>query len=486
MTVHGEEQITADSVWLLEGFLEMLAAERGASSNTLSAYRRDLIQYQEQLKTLKTDVLSATATDMRNFLAELASRGYTARTQARKLSALRQFHAFLVTERHRADNPATLVEGPTPKRPLPKLLTPEDIGKLFQAAREVKGWRGARLCTILEILYASGLRVSELVTLKRSSLSRDGKLITVRGKGGRERIVPLGEPARESLSEWLPLREANLRKRGPDRNSPWLFPARSANGHLTRDRVAKLLHELAVSAGIDPRLVSPHVLRHAFATHLLANGADLRSLQQLLGHADISTTEIYTHVLDERLKSLVRDVHPLSDTRRPAIEEPGEVAETRIHTFLTFEKPIAELEGKIEELRHLSDESEIKLVDEVERLQNRVDRMLTQTYSKLTPWQKVQVARHPGRPHCLDYVNALIEEFTSLAGDRVFAEDHAIIGGIGRFRGQVSGCHRPGEGNGHQVPGETQFRYGPAGGVSQGPEVDGACQPFPTSRDHFR
>ena len=315
--MHVEEQISADPAWLLEGFLENLAAERGAAPNTLAAYRRDLIQYQELLKTMKTDALSATVRDMRTFLAELASRGYSARTQARKLSALRQFHAFLVTERHRTDNPATVVEGPTPTRPLPKLLTPEDIGRLFQAAQKVEGWRGARLRTILEILYASGLRVSELVTLKRGSLSRDSRLITVRGKGGRERIVPLGEPARESLSKWLPLREANLKKHRSDRNSPWLFPARSASGHLTRDRVAKLLHDLAVSSGIDPRLVSPHVLRHAFATHLLANGADLRSLQQLLGHADISTTEIYTHVLDERLKSLVREVHPLSDTRRP-------------------------------------------------------------------------------------------------------------------------------------------------------------------------
>ena len=295
----------------------MLAAERGASSNTLSAYRRDLIQYQEQLKTLKTDVLSATATDMRTFLAELASRGYAARTQARKLSALRQFHAFLVTERHRPDNPAFIVDGPSPTRPLPRLLSPADIGKMFQAARDVEGWRGARLRTILEILYASGLRVSELVTLKCTSLSRDRKLVTVRGKGGRERIVPLGEPARESISEWLPLRETNLKSPGFDPRSPWLFPARSASGHLTRDRVSKLLQDLAVSSGLDPRLVSPHVLRHAFATHLLANGADLRSLQQLLGHADISTTEIYTHVLEERLKSLVRDVHPLSDVRRP-------------------------------------------------------------------------------------------------------------------------------------------------------------------------
>jgi integrase/recombinase XerD len=288
----------------LGAFLEMMVAERGASQNTYDAYRRDLTRYLEFLASAGQDGESATPETVRRFLADLAADGLAARTQARKLSAVRQFHGFLVLEGHRTDDPTSTVDAPRLGRPLPKLLA---------TAGEIGGWRGARMRALLEILYATGLRVSELVGLRLSSLSRDGRIVTVRGKGGKERLVPLGDAARRAIDEWLPLRESLLGKKY--KSVPWLFPSRAADGHVTRDGFAKQLREIALAAGLDPARLSPHVLRHAFATHLLANGADLRSVQQMLGHSDISTTQIYTHVLDQRLKSLVQDVHPLSGIR---------------------------------------------------------------------------------------------------------------------------------------------------------------------------
>lgn len=297
----------------LDTFLEMMTAERGASKNTRDAYRRDVAQYLGHLAARGGDCLTAVPADARGFVESLAVAGFAARTQARKLSAIRQFHRFLMLEGLREDDPTSTIDGPRLGHPLPRVLSFDEVDALLEAARAVEGWRGARLVALLEVLYATGLRVSELVGLRRSQLSRDGRIVTVTGKGGKERLVPVGEPARRALDVWLALRKAMLEEK--DASSRWLFPSRAPARPLTRDRFAKLLRELAAAAGIDPTRVSPHVLRHAFATHLLANGADLRSVQQMLGHADISTTQIYTHVLDERLKSLVRDVHPLAGIR---------------------------------------------------------------------------------------------------------------------------------------------------------------------------
>ena len=302
----------------------MMVAERGASPNTYDAYRRDLTQYLDYLARAGAragaqdgaegvDGETVTPDQVRGFLAGLAGEGLAARSQARKLSAIRQFHLFLMLEGLRADDPTSTVDAPRLGRPLPKVLKFDEVAALLAAARETGGWRGARLVALLEILYATGLRVSELVGLRLSSLSRDGRIVTVRGKGGKERLVPFGDAARQAIGVWLPLRDKMLKEQG--KAVPWLFPSRATAGHVTRDGFAKQLRDLAAAAGIDPARVSPHVLRHAFATHLLANGADLRSVQQMLGHSDISTTQIYTHVLDERLKALVQDVHPLSDMR---------------------------------------------------------------------------------------------------------------------------------------------------------------------------
>lgn len=296
-----------------DAFLEMMVAERGASPNTHEAYGRDIGQYLEYLAGRGVDGATATPDHVRGFVGALRADGLAPRTQARKLSAVRQFHRFLMLEEVRPDDPSSTVDAPRLGRPLPKVLGFAEVDALLAAAREVGGWRGVRLVALLEILYATGLRVSELVGLRLNEISRDGRIVTVRGKGGKERLVPLSIPSREAVEAWLPLRREML---GPRAGAtPWLFPSSRRAGPITRDRFAKLLADLAVAAGIDPTRVSPHVLRHAFATHLLANGADLRSVQQMLGHADISTTQIYTHVLDERLKSLVRDVHPLSGLR---------------------------------------------------------------------------------------------------------------------------------------------------------------------------
>ena len=305
--------MNTDERQLLCAFIEMMTAERGASENTRDAYSRDISQYLDHLARFGAGASDTTPEQLHSFVGSLAEAGLAARTQARKLSAVRQFHRFLMLEGYRPDDPTASIASPRRGRPLPKVLQAADVDALLAAARRIDGWRGVRLVSMLEILYATGLRVSELVGLRLSSLSRDGRIVTVRGKGGKERLVPLGEAARKAVSDWLPLRELILGKQA--RSTPWLFPSRAANGHITRDGFAKQLQDIAIDAGLDVRRISPHVLRHAFATHLLANGADLRSVQQMLGHSDISTTQIYTHVLDERLKSLVRDVHPLADTR---------------------------------------------------------------------------------------------------------------------------------------------------------------------------
>jgi integrase/recombinase XerD len=238
------------------------------------------------------------------------------RTAARRLSAIRQFYRFLVGEGVRPDDPVTLIDSPRQGRSLPKLVSEAEVGGLLEAAGALPGADGLRMTALLELLYATGLRVSELVALPVASVMRDRRVLVVRGKGGKERMIPLHDAARRAVNAWLAARAAELRRRRKDGTSPWLFPSHGGSGHLTRQRLGQLLKELAVAAGIDRRKVSPHVLRHAFATHLLNHGADLRSVQKMLGHADIATTQIYTHVADERLKALVRDHHPLAKRAR--------------------------------------------------------------------------------------------------------------------------------------------------------------------------
>lgn len=301
----------------LEAFLEMLSAERGAAQNTLAAYARDLKDYRGFLKTRRRDFVSADSGDVRAYLAQLEAAGLAASTAARRLSAIRQFGHFLMSENVRGDDPCHIIEGPKLSRPLPKSLSVDDVEQLLEAVRiygqEIKDagrreYRRARAICLLEVLYATGLRVSELVSLPLAAVPRAERLIHVRGKGGRERLVPLSPAAREALDLFIEERRIWL----GDEGSPWLFPSRGKSGHLTRHRFAQLLKELAVQAGIDPASLSPHTLRHAFASHLLANGADLRAVQQLLGHADISTTQIYTHIQEERLRQIVTQGHPLS------------------------------------------------------------------------------------------------------------------------------------------------------------------------------
>lgn len=290
-------------------FLEMLMVERGAAANTVDAYRRDLQDLAAFLTGRRTSVTDATEADLRDYLGHLNTAGLSARTAARRLSALRQFYRFLFAEGARADDPTASLDTPRQSRPLPKLLSEDEVDALLAAARRRQGPDGLRLIALLEVLYATGLRVSELVGLPYAAVTRDPRFLVVVGKGGKERVVPLSEPARDALDAYLTVRDSFLPKGGAAAS---VFPSRSAEGNLTRHRFAQLLKETALAAGLDPTKVSPHVLRHAFATHLLNRGADLRSVQQMLGHADISTTQIYTHVLDERLKTLVQEKHPLA------------------------------------------------------------------------------------------------------------------------------------------------------------------------------
>jgi len=286
----------------------MMAAERGARPLTLAAYRGDLLDAQHFLGG--ASALEAAGTeDLRRYLARLARARMTPRTAARRLSALRQFHRFLVLEGVRRDDPTSALDAPRLGRPLPKLLAEDEAAALVAAARRRSGPEGARLLAMIELLYGAGLRVSELVGLPLASARRDPRFLIVRGKGDKERLVPLGAPARAALGAYL---EARARFLAPGKSSPYLFPSRGREGHLTRRRCAQLLKALALEAGLDPARLSPHVLRHAFASHLIDRGADLRAVQEMLGHADIATTQIYTHVQSERLQRLVAEHHPLA------------------------------------------------------------------------------------------------------------------------------------------------------------------------------
>ena len=296
----------------------MLAAERAAARNTIESYRRDLLSFASFALARRVLPEAADADLIRRYLGAEAGKGMSARTTARRLSALRQFFRFLFAEGVRGDDPTTVVDRPKQGRGLPKYLSEDDVSRLLAVPADDGGPETKRLRALLEILYATGLRVSELVGLPLSALTRDGQLLSVRGKGGKERLVPLTEPARDALADYLLVRDRFLPLAptggGGHKGqvSPWLFPSRSRQGHLTRARFAQLLKEVAINAGLDPRRVSPHVLRHSFASHLLAHGADLRSVQQMLGHADIGTTQIYTHVLEARLRDLVNTAHPLA------------------------------------------------------------------------------------------------------------------------------------------------------------------------------
>lgn len=297
----------------VERFLEMLAAERNAAANTRLAYAKDLADFAAFLRRSDTDITRASADQVRAYLGRLRAAGMSPRTAARRLASLRQFHRFLVAEDIRGDDPMSTIDGPKIGRPLPKILDRADVEALIAAARAHDDTEGKRLVALLELLYAAGLRVSELVSLPLHAVSRDGRFLIVRGKGGKERLAPLSEPAREALEAYRLVRATFLPK--GQRESRFMFPSRGAAGHLTAARVAQLLKTLAVEAGIDPRRLSPHVLRHAFATHLIDGGADLRAVQQMLGHADIATTQIYTHVAGERMRRLVQEHHPLARSR---------------------------------------------------------------------------------------------------------------------------------------------------------------------------
>ncbi len=316
MTKSGKIDVTAQR--LIGRFLEMMSAERGAAKNSILAYGRDLADYAAFLSAQSKDVKQAASDDVRGYLADLESRGMARSSTARKLSAVKQFHLFMQGEGLAAQNPATIVEGPKKHVVLPKILVADDVEKLLLAtadaviaAKPAERFRAMRLQCLIELLAATGLRVSELVSLKLAAVQAERDFLTIKGKGGRERMVPVSKRAQAVLRDYV---EA-LKSRA-EVQSPWLFPSHGESGALTRQHFALELKALARTAGLDAAKISPHVLRHAFASGLLAHGADLRAVQQMLGHADISTTQIYTHVQTERLISTVEQHHPLAKSAR--------------------------------------------------------------------------------------------------------------------------------------------------------------------------
>ena len=297
----------------IEAFLEMMAAERAAARNTLTAYGKDLADAQGFLAGQGADLSNASAEAIEAYFADIGARGLSPATAARRRASVRQFYRFVLGEGWRADDPSRRVDAPKKGRPLPKILTRAEVDRLIAAAAAKDGAQGLRLSCMVELIYASGLRISELIGLPLAALARDPAYLIVKGKGGKERLAPLNQPARDAVKAYLPVRPAFFTKGAKD--SPWLFPSRGQGGRLTSRRFAQLLDEAAADAGVDPAKVSPHVLRHAFATHLLEGGADLRVVQTLLGHADIATTQIYTHVAQDRLREVVETKHPLGRKR---------------------------------------------------------------------------------------------------------------------------------------------------------------------------
>ena len=302
---------------LISTFLDAQRAELDASENTQLAYARDLKAFSEWCAVQRLTLLDVQRSDVEGYLVDLEAQGLAQSTRARRLSAVRQFYRFSFEEGWRSDNPAQKISGPKRAHRLPKTLSENEVDALLAAAGTAgrQSDRSRNVC-LMEVLYATGMRVSELVSLPVSAARGNPKMLLVRGKGGKERMVPLSLPAREAIAKWLDDRDATeeLAKREKGTTaSKFLFPSRSKAGHLTRHRFYLLIKELAVVAGVSPEKVTPHTLRHAFATHLLARGADLRAIQTLLGHADVATTEIYTHVLEDRLRDLVLEHHPLAD-----------------------------------------------------------------------------------------------------------------------------------------------------------------------------
>lgn len=311
----------------VDAFLEMLSAERGAAQNTLDSYERDLTDFAVYATKLGKTAAEADVDAVRGYLQQIQEAGLAASTAARRLSALRQYYKFLYSEGVRTDDPCSVIDSPQRERPLPKILSEEEVDKLLDTAwrrsKEGTDPEGVRLHCLMEILYATGLRVSELVELPQSAAiaatRANDPVLYIRGKGGRERMVPLNSKASEAIGLYMKTRARFVPRfdgqgHEPPETGRFLFPSRGREGHLTRQRFGQLLKDLSREAGVDPKNISPHTLRHAFASHLLAHGADLRSVQKMLGHADISTTQIYTHVLDERLKQIVTDYHPLSQS----------------------------------------------------------------------------------------------------------------------------------------------------------------------------
>ncbi len=298
----------SENYFLIEDFLQMLSAEKGLAANTLEAYGRDLRLFADFLENKNLDRVSAQ--DIKDYLQFLNKQAYEARSQSRKLSAIKEFYGFLYSENNIKENPALMIDAPKNKKSLPKYLSKEEVLKLIETAMADTSPKGFRLYTMVEILYATGMRVSELVGLPLAAVVYQRDFITVKGKGNKERLVPMGEAAQNAIKAYLELRDRFLRK---GRDSKWLFPAPSKTGFWPRDSFFKALKKLAIKAGINPLKVSPHVLRHSFASHLVENNADLRSVQQMLGHENITTTEIYTHIMEEKLRSLVTEHHPLKD-----------------------------------------------------------------------------------------------------------------------------------------------------------------------------
>jgi len=300
----------------VEAFLEMMAVKRAAARNTLAAYERDLADASRFLAGRGRDLTDAGLDDIEAYFLDLGARGLASATAARRRAAVRGLYRFALGEGWRADDPSRRIDAPKKGRPLPHVLTRDEIDRLIAAAGARDGAAGLRLACMVELLYASGLRISELLALTLAAVARDPAYLIVKGKGGKERLAPMNDPARAAIQAYLSARASFLPKGVKD--SPWLFPSRGAGGRLTARRFAQLLSEAALAAGVDPARISPHGLRHAFATHLLEGGADLRAVQKLLGHADIATTQIYTHVAQDRLRTVMEKSHPLAKRRRPS------------------------------------------------------------------------------------------------------------------------------------------------------------------------
>lgn len=299
------------SAYLISEFLEMMSAEKGASENTIDAYRRDLEQFWEQ--NTKSNIKSVSKEDIKDYIHYLGKQGYATKTLNRKLSTLREYFRFLYSEKEIANLPTNNIKGPKPERPLPKCLSIEEINKLIETAEKRPDMKWQRMSVMLKLMYACGLRVSELVSLPENCINYDKKQIFVKGKGSKERIIPIADSAIDSVLQYIEIRAAFIK--GPNKNSPWLFPSSSKEGHFTRHGFYENIKELAVLSGISPSKVTPHVLRHSFATHLLNKDVDLRAVQKMLGHASIATTEIYTHVANERLIEIVKSKHPLHNSQ---------------------------------------------------------------------------------------------------------------------------------------------------------------------------